>query len=142
MTVAGERGAEGHLSDWVGATCVLRTESTGDGVVLPKPMNTVCGPSCESTRVEPPKYLEGAVAMGELVGRAASASALSTRSARRAESMPVPTTATLPDVKASFAKDFTDSRETGVWGPAKRDAPRPVRKARACAASTATAVGD
>ena len=42
--------------------------------------------------------------------------ALSTSTARCAESMLVPTTATLPEVKVSFAKDFTDSRETGVWG--------------------------
>ena len=40
--------------------------------------------------------------------------ALSMSTMRHAESMLVPTTAMLPEVKASFAKDFTDLREMGV----------------------------
>ena len=80
--------------------------------------------------------------MEELVGRVASARALLTSAARRAELMLVLTMATLPEVKSSFAKDFMDSREMGVWGFAKRDAPRSVWKARACAASMVTVVGE
>jgi len=102
------------LSAGDGARWLARTVSAGEGVVVPKPMNTVWGPLCESIRVAPPKYFEDKEGEEEPPGRGVSASVLSTSSARRAESMPVPMTATLPEANAEDAKAFTDSRDTGV----------------------------
>lgn len=79
--------------------------------------------------------------MEEVEALGAEARAFSTRLDRVLWSMPVPKTAMFPFVKEEEAKDLTSATVRELCAGAKRDLPRPERKARECATSTARVVG-
>lgn len=126
-----------HLIEGAGDKYALRAARSWDEEpVVPNPTNTVLAP-CAETRVSPPKYEEA----GEEVETAGATSLLYrlTSSASREESIPVPSTAT--SLKAVLAKADTSATVIPLWAGAKSDAPRPLRKARACASSMAVVAG-
>lgn len=135
-TAIGERPCD-HLIEGWGERCAEKAASSAAGApVAPNPINTVCGTPCASRRVSPPKY-EDAGVVGAVVDAGAEPRDFSTRWARVDCSIPVPSTATLPLVKAEAAKDLTSPAVMELWEDAKREEPRPERKARAWASSMA-----
>ena len=131
-----------HFTAGVGSRCAARiASSAGDAPAAPKPTKTVSGPPCAAARVSPPKYAEAGL------DAAAVLPSLPRDDARRRSSalgsMPEPSTATLPAVKAEAANACTSSAETGawVWAGAKSELPSPVRKASAWASSSACVAG-
>jgi hypothetical protein len=100
--------------------------------------------------VSPPKYVDGEVVGGEVVvvvvvgvggggvvDLGEDTMEFWTRWERVEWSIPVPSMATLLFVKAEAANDLMSSTVMEWWGDAKREDPRPERKARAWDSSMA-----